>query len=137
VVSDRLVVRSEDVRYVRIREAGSSSPGLLETIKDKIGGSEVSSGYRDEPGQTGHGQGGGYEDPTQPRASRAVRATSGARQGGEQGFFDAYIGYGHRPWSETKPFFLTSEFLTLVLAAIGVGIAMATSDLLDAHRGWT
>ena len=37
---------------------------------------------------------------------------------------------------ETKPFFLTSEFLTLVAGVAAVAIAMAVSDVLDANRGW-
>ena len=37
---------------------------------------------------------------------------------------------------ETKPFFLTSEFLTLLAAVAAVAIAMAASDVLDANRGW-
>jgi hypothetical protein len=136
-VDDQLVVRSEEVRYVRIVEADSSSPRLLDTIKDKIGGSQMSSGYGQEPGQTsGYGPGGGYDASTQPAGSHAVRAQSGGRQGEGRGWMDD-MGYGRRPWVETKPFFLTSEFLAFVFATIGVGVAMATSDLLDAHRGWT
>ena len=43
---------------------------------------------------------------------------------------------GDRAGGETKPFFLTSEFLTLVAAVAAVAIAMAASDVLDANRGW-
>ena len=49
---------------------------------------------------------------------------------------------GTRGWleeaesGETKPFFLTSEFLTLVAGVAAVAIAMAVSDVLDADRGW-
>jgi hypothetical protein len=134
-VDERLVVRSSDVRYVRLREADGSS-GLLDTIKDKIGGSQVTS-YGNEPENVGS-YGTAYEEPTQPGGSQVVRARSGGRQGQGQGrgWMDD-IGYGRRPWAETKPFFLTSEFLAFLFAALGVGIAMATSDLLDAHHGWT
>jgi hypothetical protein len=38
--------------------------------------------------------------------------------------------------SETKPFFLTSEFLTFVLYLMGLGIAAATSAQIDAWRFW-
>lgn len=133
-VDEQLVVRSEGVRYVRIVEAESSSSGLLDTIKDKIGGSQVSS-YGNEPGNVG-GMGAAYDEPTQPAGSHVVRAQSGGRQAQGRGWMDD-MGYGRRPWAETKPFFLTSEFLAFLFAAIGVGIAMATSDLLDAHHGWT
>jgi hypothetical protein len=125
-VDERLIVRSSDVRYIRLREADGSSPGLLDTIKDKIGGSQMSS-YGSEP--RGDGMGTAYEEPT--------RVQREGRQGQQRGWTDDYIGYGRRPWSETKPFFLTSEFLAFLFAAIGVGIAMATSDVLDSHHGWT
>jgi hypothetical protein len=38
--------------------------------------------------------------------------------------------------SETKPFFLTSEFLAFVLFLMGLGIAAATSPQIDAWRFW-
>ena len=42
-------------------------------------------------------------------------------------------GYG---WDETKPFFMTSEFLALVAGVAGVLIAAAMTDSLDARRAW-
>ena len=38
--------------------------------------------------------------------------------------------------SETKPFFLTSEFLVFVLFLMGLGITALTSDTIDAWRFW-
>ena len=38
--------------------------------------------------------------------------------------------------SETKPFFLTSEFLAYVLLLLGLGIAAATDDSIDARLFW-
>ena len=38
--------------------------------------------------------------------------------------------------SETKPFFLTSEFLAYVLLVMGLGIAAATDDSIDARLFW-
>ena len=38
--------------------------------------------------------------------------------------------------SETKPFFLTSEFLVFVLYLMGLGIAASTSDDVDARLFW-
>jgi hypothetical protein len=38
--------------------------------------------------------------------------------------------------SETKPFFLTSEFLAFVLFLMGLGISAATSPQIDAWRFW-
>jgi uncharacterized protein (TIGR02271 family) len=41
-----------------------------------------------------------------------------------------------RPLSETKPFFLTSEFLLLVAALVGMGITTLVSDSVDAPLFW-
>jgi hypothetical protein len=38
--------------------------------------------------------------------------------------------------SETKPFFLTSEFLAFVLLLMGLGIAAGSSDDIDARLFW-
>lgn len=38
--------------------------------------------------------------------------------------------------SETKPFFLTSEFLAYVLLLMGLGIAAATDDSIQAPLFW-
>jgi hypothetical protein len=38
--------------------------------------------------------------------------------------------------SETKPFFLTSEFLVFVLYEMGLGIAASTSPTIDARLFW-
>ena len=38
--------------------------------------------------------------------------------------------------SETKPFFLTSEFLAFVLLLMGLGIAAGSSDQMDARLFW-
>jgi hypothetical protein len=38
--------------------------------------------------------------------------------------------------SETKPFFLTSEFLAFVLLVMGLGIGASTSDDVDARLFW-
>jgi hypothetical protein len=59
-----------------------------------------------------------------------------------------YYGYGAQPygrgfgrgmgmhrggWSETKPFFMTSEFIGTLLAVIGIAITAASSSDLDSH----
>jgi hypothetical protein len=38
--------------------------------------------------------------------------------------------------SETKPFFLTSEFLVFVLYLMGLGIAASTDDSIDGRLFW-
>ena len=67
--------------------------------------------------------------------TRTVRPRRTEGEGG--GAFDAPIfGYGRRPWSETKPFFLTSEFLILLVVSAAIAIAMAVADNFDSPRGW-
>ena len=52
--------------------------------------------------------------------------------------------YGYGPWMrprrqypiETKPFFLTSEFVAAVLAVLGIAITAASSDAFGAWRAW-
>jgi hypothetical protein len=38
--------------------------------------------------------------------------------------------------SETKPFYLTSEFLVFVIYLMGLGIGASTSDQIDARLFW-
>ncbi len=42
----------------------------------------------------------------------------------------------HVPDSETRPFFVTSEFLVYVLLLMGLGITASTSDSVDARFFW-
>lgn len=52
--------------------------------------------------------------------------------------------YGYQQWQpprrsypiETKPFFLTSEFVGSVLAIVGIAITAASSDAFGAWRAW-
>ncbi len=43
---------------------------------------------------------------------------------------------GDRAGGETKPFFLTSEFLTLVVGVVALLIAALVADNFDAPRAW-
>jgi hypothetical protein len=47
-----------------------------------------------------------------------------------------WLGYGRRPYSETKPFFLTSEFVAFVGMLTALLIALGVSDTLNGFRGW-
>jgi hypothetical protein len=47
-----------------------------------------------------------------------------------------WVGYGRRPWAETKPFFLTSEFLTFAGVLAALAIALGVNSLVDGFRGW-
>ncbi len=111
LVGEDTVVRSEDVRFVRLRDDDESG-GILDAFRSKLGGDGMSN----------------YETQERQR--------EGATQRGEQGFADQWVGYGNRPWAETKPFFMTSEFLGAVILIAGILIATGMNDNLDAPRGW-
>jgi hypothetical protein len=110
------LVRSRDVKYVLFHEKEEPSGSLLDSLKTRVTGGNDMTSYDTEQ--------------TRPPTARVRREDDGP------GFADQWVGYGRRPWSETKPFFMTSEFLTFVGAVAAVAIAMATSDILDADRGW-
>jgi hypothetical protein len=112
LVGEDTIVRSQEVRFVRLRGEDESETGVFETIKSKLGGNGMSS----------------YE----AQQRRGVDD----REGRERGFTEQWVGYGNRPWAETKPFFLTSEFLMAGVLIVGILIATAMNDNLDAPRGW-
>ncbi|MFN2469929.1 MAG: hypothetical protein ABR583_02865 [Gaiellaceae bacterium] len=120
-IGDDTIVRSQEVRSVQLHE---DEPGFIDTIKDRIGGKHMSS-YDTE-----------HDD--RQTATYAAPAPAGARRHNreEPGVVDQYFGYGRRPWTETKPFFLTSEFLAFVLGVAGVLIAAGLADNFDAPRAW-
>jgi hypothetical protein len=70
--------------------------------------------------------GGGYQDP------------AAARQRGAAGAWRTRWAAPPRSQysSETKPFFLTSEFLVFLLFLMGLGIATATEESIDPQRFW-
>jgi hypothetical protein len=45
-------------------------------------------------------------------------------------------GLGHRGSTETKPFFLTSEFVMSILASIAIAISAATMHAFGGWRAW-
>ena len=64
--------------------------------------------------------------------SASGRASMGQMRGGRMVWFPRRADYT----SETKPFFLTSEFLVFVLYMMGLGIAASTSPSIDARLFW-
>ena len=112
LVGDETIVRSEDVRHVQVRndDNDDNESGILDSVRTKLGGNTMSN----------------YETQQRPD-------TQGRK---DQGFADQWVGYGNRPWAETKPFFLTSEFLATVVIIAGILIATGINDNLDAPRGW-
>lgn len=113
-----IVVRASEIRYARIREEGDAGPGLIDSLKSRVGGGNRMTMYDTE---------------TRGRSVRVRNQWDNDDRGGSS---EPIFGYGKRPFAETKPFFLTSEFLTLLAGIAGVGIAMAVLDDFDANRGW-
>ena len=107
-VGDDTTVRARDVAHARLVEAGAEGA---------------------PDARTWDGENMTLHDTARPRFG-----TGGPS--GRSMLEDPRIGYGRRPWSETKPFFLTSEFATFVVSALAVLIATAASDILDARTGW-
>ena len=70
---------------------------------------------------------GSYDDSTSARA-RAPRAAMSQRSA----WFPRRADYT----SETKPFYLTSEFLVFVLYLMGLGITASTDATVDARLFW-
>ena len=125
-LGETAVVRTRDIRSVQLYEEEANGSGLLDSLKSRVGGEKMSTyGDREQIHET--------ETRTAP-ASRATMRGGRPHQG--PGFGEQYFGYGSRPWAETKPFFLTTEFLTLIGLTAAIAIAMAVSDVLDADRGW-
>jgi hypothetical protein len=72
---------------------------------------------------------GGYDDRAAGSTSRAPTA---GRAWGTRWIAPPQTRYT----SETKPFFLTSEFLVFVLLLMGLGIAAGSSPSIDARLFW-
>lgn len=111
LIGEDTIVRSEDVRSMQISdddEAGSG--GVLGTLRRGLGGNDMST------------------HETQQRRPTERREDGGA--------LDQWVGYGNRPWAETKPFFFASEFWAAVLLVAGILIAAAMNDNFDAPRAW-
>ena len=117
-LGEDMVVRSREIRYARIVERDADSGhGIIDTVKQHLGGGREMATYDTET------SGGAV------RVTRARDADGGAGQ--------PLFGNGRRGgYGETKPFFVTSEFLTLIGSIAAVAVAMAVLDNLDAERGW-
>ena len=71
---------------------------------------------------------GSYDDSTSARA-QASRAQIRSQR---SGWFPRRADYT----SETKPFYLTSEFLVFVLYLLGLGVSAATDATIDSRLFW-
>ncbi len=112
-LGDDTIVRSADVKSIRLRAEGA---GLSDSLKPRLGGDHMS-----------------YD---QQRGDTAIRDRTQDGQQQQPGIADQLFGYGNRPFAETKPFFMTSEFLAFLVVGAGVLIAAWQADNLDAPRAW-
>jgi hypothetical protein len=109
-VGEDTIVRAEEVRWLQLRphDQNENDQSLVSTLITKVRGGDEMGNY--ETQRTQHNQGGGGLSP--------------------------WIGYGRRPYSETKPFFLTSEFLAFAGMLAALLITLGVSDSLNGFRGW-
>ena len=120
VIGDRALVRSHEVKYVLLHEKedkDESKEGFLSTLKSRVQGGDDMASYSNQP---------------MPDTPTGVRAQGD----GGPSFPDQWVGYGRRPWAETKPFFMTSEFLTLLVTS-RPGDRDARQRPARCDRGWT
>lgn len=124
-IGDDTIVRSDEVRMIQLRQEGDDDSGFLQDLKTKITGGERMSTYDDRQGAQ-----------TVYRTGDEGRQGAGGGGGGLGGGQQPWIGYGRRTWAETKPFFLTSEFLAFVLGVAAILIAVWQADNFEAPRAW-
>jgi hypothetical protein len=123
------IVRSEDVRCIQLHSDDDSQHGIIDMVKEKLGGGHGMTSYETEQNERTTEEYGRRGTGTRVSPRRHQRSEG-------PGFADQFLGYGRRPYTETKPFFLTSEFLAFVFLVAGVLIASAVTDSLDAPRAW-
>jgi hypothetical protein len=114
-LGDVAIVRAAEIRSARVHRFGGDGSGLQDALQSRLRGSQMTT-YDTE------------------RQTQELSGRQQHRQG--DGFVDQYIGYGRRPFSETKPFFLTSEFFFAIAAIAAIAIALGTNDLVNGFRGW-
>jgi hypothetical protein len=119
-LGDAAIVRAVEIRSARVHRRGSD--GMSETLQSRLRGSGMST-YDTEQR---HDIAGGHAP---------MRSGQQQHDGGPS-FVEQYVGYGRRPYAETKPFWLTSEFIATIGAIAALAIALGTSDLVNGFRGW-
>jgi hypothetical protein len=124
LIGERTVIRSGDVRSVHLHE------------HETRGGTHQQGGHMTNYEQdTETGMGGGARTMRAGGGRGGMQQRSRRTQGGPQAMMQNY-GYGRRPFAETKPFFLTSEFLAFLGILIALAIALGATDSLNQFRGW-
>ncbi len=120
-LGDSAIVRAAEIRSARVHRFGGGG-GMSDDLQSRLQGVPMSTYDTHQRGDVAGGH---------------TPMRSGERQSdGGPGFVDQYVGYGRRPYAETKPFWLTSEFLVTVAAIAAFGIALGTNDRVDGFKGW-
>jgi len=112
-LGDVAIVRAAEIRSARVHRLGGEETSFQNALQSRLRGSRMTT----------------YDTERQTQEMRG-RPSRG------DGLIDQYVGYGRRPYSETKPFFLTSEFLVTIAAITALAIALGVSDLVNGFRGW-
>jgi hypothetical protein len=125
-LGDTAIVRAAEIRSARIHRLGGGHRN----------GNDFSQALQP--------RGGGYRMSTYDTERRDVAASHSPMRSGQQqqqqdggpGFLDNYVGYGRRPHAETKPFWMTSEFIAAVGAIAAFAVALGTNARVDGFKGW-
>ena len=117
---DDTVVRSNQITHMQVRKPEQSRAAIGRAVKSTSGGDSEVSTHGSEQGTTIRVQGARREDRADSPARHSQPLLDPPRQRG----------------SETKPFFLTSEFVTATGVIAAIAIAMSQLDNFNANRGW-
>jgi hypothetical protein len=120
-LGDSAIVRAAEIRSARVHRFGGGA-GMSSDLQSRLRGVPMSTYDTEQRNDVAAGH---------------VPYRAGQQHGdGGPGFVDQYVGYGRRPYAETKPFWLTSEFLATVGAVAAFAIALGTNSLVNGFRGW-
>lgn len=122
-LGDTAIVRAAEIRSARIHRVGGAAEEISEALQPRFRGNGMST----------------YDTERRDVAASHSPMRSGEQQhqgDGGPGFLDNYVGYGRKPYAETKPFWMTSEFLVTAGAIAAFGIALGTNARVDGFKGW-
>jgi hypothetical protein len=120
-LGDTAIVRAAEIRSARIHRLDTNGGGSPNAFQSRLRGDQMTQ----------------YDTERRDIAASHSPMRSGEQQNdGGPGFLDNYVGYGRKPYAETKPFFLTSEFLVTVGAIAAFAIALGTNARVDGFKGW-
>jgi hypothetical protein len=119
-LGDAAIVRAAEIRSARVHRADG---GMFEDLQSRLKGESMTT-YNTE------------QHRGDVAAGHSPMRSGQHQSDGGPGFVDQYVGYGRRPYAETKPFWLTSEFLATAGAVAAFAIALGTNSLVNGFRGW-